>query len=82
MWVVREVSRDMKSIAAGPLRFPRLRVVVPAQAQGELRVNAVASAPHAADPRLPTMRCGWQASMSAWCGKVGKVIEVGEQLVP
>ena len=44
---------------------------------GELRVGALAFAPHVADPRLSEMRCGWKPGKTSYCGRVGKVIQVG-----
>ena len=48
---------------------------------GELRLGALAFAPHVADPRLSEMRCGWVPYMTSYCGKVGKVIEVNRSAV-
>ena len=48
---------------------------------GELRIGALAFAPHVADPRLSEMRCGWQPFKTSYCGKVGKVIEIDEYSV-
>ena len=47
---------------------------------GELRVGALAFAPHVGDPRLSEMRC-WHPLMTSYCGKVGKVIEVDKYAV-
>ena len=48
---------------------------------GELRVGALAFAPHVADPRLSENRSGWEPFMTPYCGKVGKVIEIDESSV-
>ena len=51
------------------------------QAHGKLRVDSFAFAPHVADPRLSTMRCGWDPETTPWCGKVGKVADIDEHSV-
>ena len=43
---------------------------------GALQIGQLAYAPHVADPRLPTMRCGWQPFRTPFCGRLGKVIDV------
>ena len=51
---------------------------LPVEVVGELRVGALAFAPHVADPRLSEMKCGWQPYMTSYCGKIGKVIAVNQ----
>ena len=54
----------------------RFRLAVFVEVAGELRVGALVFAPHVADPRLSAMRCGWDPSLTSYCGRVGKVIKV------
>ena len=53
----------------------------PDEVAGELRVGALALAPHVADPRLTQMYCTWHPSQTPLCGRVGKVMSVGKGAV-
>ena len=49
-----------------------------AEVAGELRVGALAFAPHLADPRLIQMYFPWKPWQTPLCGRLGKVMSVGK----